>query len=71
MWYLVALAVSALLVPSCDSYFFESGFSHHYTYWAESSLFGERNVTTILKVCIYLPVLPDVRHALIHTQTHK
>ena len=50
MWAMqVALVAVCLLAPS-GAYFFESGYTHHYTYWAENSLFDQHNVSMILKV---------------------
>nr|KAG5704404.1 hypothetical protein BaRGS_031110 [Batillaria attramentaria] len=49
MW-VTYLAYAASLLALGTPYYFQSGFSHHYTYWAENSMFGGHNVTTILKI---------------------
>lgn len=48
----VRLLLAVSLLCSTHAYYFESGFAHHYTYWAETSLFGQGNVTTVLKVLL-------------------
>lgn len=48
----VRLVLAVSLLCSTHAYYFESGFAHHYTYWAETSLFGQGNVTTVLKVLL-------------------
>ena len=54
MWALIVIvsAVLTSLVGPTAAYFFEPGYSHHYTYWAKHSIFGASNITTILKVMI-------------------
>ena len=37
------------LLTLSEAYFFQSGFTHHYTYEADNSMFGQHNVTTVLK----------------------
>ena len=49
MW-AVQVAVAVCLLAPSTAYFFETGYTHHYTYWAENSLFDQHNVTTVLKV---------------------
>lgn len=51
MW-LAGLVLGMALLPISQSYFFEVGLSHHYTYWAVNSLIGQHNVTTVLKVLV-------------------
>nr|KAG5706496.1 hypothetical protein BaRGS_032889 [Batillaria attramentaria] len=48
MWEL-SLTLAACLLAGGEAYFFESGYSHHYTYKAENDLFGHENITTVLK----------------------
>ena len=49
MWAVQVALVACLLTPSV-AYFFETGYTHHYTYWAENSLQDQHNITTVLKV---------------------
>ena len=49
----VQVALAICLMASSTAYFFESGYTHHYTYWAENSLFDQHNVTTVLKVSMF------------------
>nr|KAG5700343.1 hypothetical protein BaRGS_029595 [Batillaria attramentaria] len=46
-WSRLLLVVTA--VTSVTSYYFQTGYSHHYTYWARNSILGQRNVTTVVK----------------------
>ncbi|KAK7496781.1 hypothetical protein BaRGS_00011990 [Batillaria attramentaria] len=48
MWAL-PLTLAACLLAGGRAYFFESGYTHHYTYKAENDLLGQGNITTILK----------------------
>lgn len=48
MWALQVALAACLLAPSAG-YFFEPGYTHHYTYWAENSLFDQHNITMVLK----------------------
>ena len=49
MW-AMQVALAACLLATSVAYFFESGYTHHYTYWAENSMFDQHNVSMILKV---------------------
>ena len=49
MW-VMQVALAACLLATSVAYFFESGYTHHYTYWAENSMFDQHNVSMILKV---------------------
>ncbi|KAK7493719.1 hypothetical protein BaRGS_00015048 [Batillaria attramentaria] len=45
-----ACLLLAICLPAWTSaYYFEDGYKHHYTYTAEVAVFGQRNITTILK----------------------
>jgi hypothetical protein len=39
---------------SGEALYFEDGYDHHYTYSSESDMLGLHNITTIIKVCLYV-----------------